>query len=329
MVYSCTGLKGEALVAKKFRESKCRSPEGVSRSFVRELVALGSLRHRNVVSLVGVGVGEHDGLFYLVMPRVQRGISEFCASRPGRKRLLRALKGLAAGVAYLHESGFCHCDVKPDNLMVDSSGEGVVIDLGLARRRVTAPNVVSDRYKAPELLLETGEYGPPLDVWACGCVFAEAACGAKVFPKGGYSSLLRVTGLPGDGSWPRASSSPKAAYSAACLRSGAYGDSPGVRARLLSLGMREGDPLLSLCSHMLSVRPGDRPTSEDVYARLSEMCAEAGEAPGAAREEAPARKAASSSGGERKKRRHAETPPGEASTPPPPATPAAISPCSW
>ena len=37
-------------------------------------------------------------------------------------------------------------------------------------------------YRAPELLVGDTQYGPPVDVWAIGCVFAELLCGQPLWP---------------------------------------------------------------------------------------------------------------------------------------------------
>jgi cyclin-dependent kinase 12/13 len=48
-------------------------------------------------------------------------------------------------------------------------------------------NVVTMFYKPPELLLGVDSYGPALDVWSCGCVFAEMLL-RRPFPGAGQVS---------------------------------------------------------------------------------------------------------------------------------------------
>ncbi|GIY46624.1 cyclin-dependent kinase 9 [Caerostris extrusa] len=73
-------------------------------------------------------------------------------------------------------------DLKPSNILITKSGIVKLADFGLARffRDATEdqPNrytnkVVTLWYRPPELLLGDRNYGPPVDMWAAGCVMAE------------------------------------------------------------------------------------------------------------------------------------------------------------
>jgi cyclin-dependent kinase 8/11 len=74
-----------------------------------------------------------------------------------------------------------HRDLKPANIMVTSSGEVKIGDLGLARLFNKPMHslfsgdkvVVTIWYRAPELLLGSRHYTPAIDMWAVGCIFAE------------------------------------------------------------------------------------------------------------------------------------------------------------
>lgn len=43
---------------------------------------------------------------------------------------IRLLYGVASGLDFLHENGIIHCDIKPDNIMIDSEGSAILIDFG-------------------------------------------------------------------------------------------------------------------------------------------------------------------------------------------------------
>ena len=88
---------------------------------------------------------------------------------------------LLNGVAYLHSQWVLHRDLKPANIMVTTTGEIRIGDLGLARIFHKPLHslfngdkvVVTIWYRAPELLLGSRHYTPAIDLWAVGCIFAE------------------------------------------------------------------------------------------------------------------------------------------------------------
>ncbi|KAB7499113.1 Cyclin-dependent kinase 6 [Armadillidium nasatum] len=80
------------------------------------------------------------------------------------------------GVDFLHQHRIIHRDLKPQNLLVDRFHRVKIADFGLARiydfhMRLTTM-VVTLWYRAPEVLL-CNSYATPVDLWSCGCIFAE------------------------------------------------------------------------------------------------------------------------------------------------------------
>ena len=76
-----------------------------------------------------------------------------------------------------------HRDIKGSNLLVNNEGILKVADFGLAnfystsRRHPLTSRVVTLWYRPPELLLGATDYGPAVDLWSVGCVFAEVLLG--------------------------------------------------------------------------------------------------------------------------------------------------------
>lgn len=94
---------------------------------------------------------------------------------------------VCSALAYMHNVGYVHLDVKPRNLVISATPR--LIDLGIARTReeiaaLSAP-LGTDAYMAPEQCrTETlGELGPPADVWALGVVLFYAASGEHPFAR--------------------------------------------------------------------------------------------------------------------------------------------------
>jgi serine/threonine protein kinase/Leucine-rich repeat (LRR) protein len=102
--------------------------------FQREMVALGRLDHPNIVR--AVDAGEEAGVHYLVMEYIDGvDLGRALQSRGPMSiaNACEAARQAAKGLAYVHQQGRVHRDVKPSNLMVASDGTVKLLDLGLAR----------------------------------------------------------------------------------------------------------------------------------------------------------------------------------------------------
>uniref|UniRef100_A0A3B4B496 Protein kinase domain-containing protein n=1 Tax=Periophthalmus magnuspinnatus TaxID=409849 RepID=A0A3B4B496_9GOBI len=97
-----------------------------------------------------------------------------------------------------------HRDVKPENILITKHHVIKLCDFGFARI-LTGPcdyytDYVATRwYRAPELLVGDTQYGPPVDVWAVGCVFAELLSGLPLWPgKSDMDQLYLIRRTLGD-----------------------------------------------------------------------------------------------------------------------------------
>jgi eukaryotic-like serine/threonine-protein kinase len=180
-------LLGIPIALKMLSHALALSPEG-QRAFVREASLLVQLEHPGIVRVLDAF--EALGTFFMVMPWIEgatlRAHIDGGAGHSGlrEEQILRvADEGLAALVA-LHAAGLVHRDVKPSNLLINSSGRLVLIDLGIAcPRDAVAPGrrlVGSPSYCSPEQIL-----GRPVDgrsdVYSLGCTLYELVFGRPPF----------------------------------------------------------------------------------------------------------------------------------------------------
>jgi eukaryotic-like serine/threonine-protein kinase len=87
---------------------------------------------------------------------------------------------LCSAVAYLHDQGYLHLDLKPSNVVVDA-GRAILVDLSIARKPGRGiPGLGTWAYLAPEQALGD-QLGPAADVWGIGVVLFEALTGRPLF----------------------------------------------------------------------------------------------------------------------------------------------------
>ncbi|MBL8857695.1 MAG: protein kinase [Planctomycetes bacterium] len=184
----CFGLPEGASIAVKYLRPELEEDPRARRAFEAEAEAGQALDDDAIVRVYYVGADARGR--FLVMPYVPgetlRAVME--RSRGGLPEpLVRTIaRAVARGLAALHEAGFTHGDVKPENIRLDAEGRAVLLDLGFARRistsdsRLVAPRPGSLPYVAPEQA--RGEIGSVAsDVFALGVVLYELCTGAHPF----------------------------------------------------------------------------------------------------------------------------------------------------
>ena len=101
--------------------------------FKREIQVAARLQHAHIVPLLTAG--ETNGLPYYTMPFVEGESLRARLVRSGALPItetISVLRDVARALAYAHEHGVMHRDIKPDNIML-SGGSAVVTDFGIAK----------------------------------------------------------------------------------------------------------------------------------------------------------------------------------------------------
>ncbi|KAI0253193.1 kinase-like protein [Lactifluus subvellereus] len=197
---------GKQLVAVKAGKAKKRlvlEPHDI----IKELRLLSSLSHPAIISVLGQDYDASQSLQRFWMPFIPFTLADLLSIPtfspiPNPDETHDSQSTLAftvvaksiiyqvlSGVAYLHapERQIAHRDIKPRNILLDTSGTAVLIDFGVAYSPIAGPRDVwpepegkmyfevgSGPYRAPELLFGVRRYNATAcDLWALGTTFAE------------------------------------------------------------------------------------------------------------------------------------------------------------
>ncbi|MGH7200640.1 MAG: protein kinase domain-containing protein, partial [Planctomycetaceae bacterium] len=190
VVYRGQYVKNKRQVAVKLLPEDV-TDETILARFERELDILKSLRHPNIVYCFGGTCGEnsqHRQRFY-AMELVDGGTLDHILTERGRLPWEQAVEyglQMCAALAYAHERGVVHRDVKPGNFLITKLGQLKLSDFGLATvaaaRKITADGKTMGtyRYMAPEQI--RGKLATPkTDLYALGCVLYEMLAGRPPF----------------------------------------------------------------------------------------------------------------------------------------------------
>lgn len=174
---------GQGVAAKVLIGDQLRDPR--RRHGLRtEADILMSCRHPNLVR--GLAFHEFDDALVLLMERVdgERLFDRALRSRLPVAEACQVLTAAARALQAVHDHGYLHGDIKPDNVLYDPHGRHRLVDLGLARRwPCLVPGQVAGTpwYMAPETI-RGGVLGPAADVYALGMMAYELLAGHLPFP---------------------------------------------------------------------------------------------------------------------------------------------------
>ncbi|XP_052197580.1 cyclin-dependent kinase C-2-like [Diospyros lotus] len=233
-VYMAREIKtGEIVALKKIRMDNER--EGFPITAIREIKILKKLHHENVIKLKEIvtspgadkdeqgrpEVNKYKGGIYMVFEYMDHDLTGL-ADRPGMRFSVAQIKcymrQLLTGLHYCHVNQVLHRDIKGSNLLIDNEGNLKLADFGLARSFSNDHNgnltnrVITLWYRPPELLLGTTKYGPAVDMWSVGCIFAELLHGKPIFPGKDepeqINKIFELCGAPDESNWPGVSKIP-------------------------------------------------------------------------------------------------------------------------
>jgi cyclin-dependent kinase-like len=185
-VHKPTGI---IVAIKKFKDCE-NEDEHVKKTALREISALNSLSHDNIVKLFEVF--RDDGKICLIFEYVDHTVLQDIDITPQglpTERVRKLMYQMLKSVKHMHDHNYIHRDIKPENLLISKNGILKLCDFGFARELMhhytgaILTDYVSTRwYRAPELLVGDAKYSRAVDIWSIGCIFAEIYNGQPLFP---------------------------------------------------------------------------------------------------------------------------------------------------
>lgn len=224
---------GEIVALKKIRMDNER--EGFPITAIREIKLLKKLQHENVIKLKEIVTSpgpekdeqgksdgnKYNGSIYMVFEYMDHdltGLAEIPGMRFSVPQIKCYMKQLLIGLHYCHINQVLHRDIKGSNLLIDNNGILKLADFGLARSFCSDQNgnltnrVITLWYRPPELLLGSTKYGPAVDMWSVGCIFAELLYGKPILPGKNepeqLTKIFELCGSPDESNWPGVSKLP-------------------------------------------------------------------------------------------------------------------------
>ena len=191
VVYRAIDTMLDRSVAIKVIHPENSSQEKFSKRFRREAKTLANLSHPNIVKVLDYG--EYEGAPYLVMEFISGGALKAAVGRPiPYAEAAAMLVPMARALYYAHQQRIVHRDVKPENILINESGQPMLSDFGILKlvdleesRGLTGTGKIvgTPAYMSPEQIRGRDVDGRA-DIYSLGIVFFEMVTGRKPYNAG-------------------------------------------------------------------------------------------------------------------------------------------------
>jgi serine/threonine protein kinase len=198
-VYHAECLADNSTVAVKVIDKPSAIVAAMESNIVREVSAMRRLNHHpNILKLHEVMATKSK--IYLVMELAEGGELFAKLARKGKFSETvsrRYFQQLVSTLRFCHKNGVAHRDLKPQNLLLDESGNLKVSDFGLSALPEQLSNGLlhtacgTPAYTAPEVLRRKGYDGAKADAWSCGVILFVFMSGSLPFDDRNLPNMYR------------------------------------------------------------------------------------------------------------------------------------------
>ena len=188
------GLKQKHVI-KVLSADSSRSTD-IRNRFFQEAQVIAKLKHPHIVPIMDVA--EHGGRPYYIMSYINGGsLADLLRleKKLSTEKAIELTIKLLSALSEVHGKGIIHRDIKPDNVLLDESGEPFLIDFGIARveeggkaKTGTGFSIGTPQYMSPEQL-DAKPIHLTTDIYSMGIMLFELLTGKPPF-EGSLSSLV-------------------------------------------------------------------------------------------------------------------------------------------
>ena len=153
--------------------------------FMKEGRIAARLTHPHLMTVHDIGT--ENGVYYLASEYLPAGTLRERMDGLSTAEVLEIARDIASGLAYAHEKGFVHRDVKPGNIMFRSNGTAVLADFGIAKamKSVSAATMAGNAIGTPDYMSPEQAQATPVDgrsdLYSLGAVVFECLAGHKPY----------------------------------------------------------------------------------------------------------------------------------------------------
>ncbi len=196
-VYEAVDVELEIPVAVKVLRPEHTGNEVSEARFRREATTAAKLRHPNIVTVRDVGKGH--GATWVAMDLIPMSLARRLEVMPylPETDVVRVGLDVASALAVAHAADIVHRDIKPDNILIGTTGESIVCDFGLARALTGGADLSSTNQVlgTPHYFSPEQARGEPLDgrsdLYALGITLYRAATGKLPFEGEDWYAVAR------------------------------------------------------------------------------------------------------------------------------------------